>query len=44
MRNPFKALKKMTILQEAGNDMARAWNSLVKDMPQALEAARTYGS
>ena len=35
---------KMTILQEAGNDMARAWNALVKDMPQALEAARTYGS
>ena len=44
MRNPYKSLKKMTILQEAGNDMARAWNALVKDMPQALEAARTYGS
>ena len=44
MRNPYKSLKKMTILQEAGNDMARAWNALIKDMPQALEAARTYGS
>ena len=38
MRNPHRALKKMSILQEAGNDMVRLWNGLAKDLPQAMEA------
>lgn len=38
MRNPHRALKKMSILQDAGNDMVRLWNGLAKDLPQAMEA------
>ena len=37
MRKPHKAFKKMTILQEAGNDVARLWNGVAKDLPQALD-------
>ena len=44
MRNPHKALQRMVVLQEAGNDSARLWNGMVKDMPNALYAAKRYGS
>eukprot|EP00435_Cladocopium_sp_Y103_P025058 s1947_g6.t1 len=44
MRNPGMALRRMAILKEAGSDIARVWNNMVTDMPEALEAARAYGS
>lgn len=44
MRNPHRALRRLTILQEAGNDLARLWANFIKDVPWALEAARTYGT
>lgn len=44
MRKPHKAFKKMTIRQEAGNDVARLWNGVAKDLPQALDVVRTYGT
>eukprot|EP00435_Cladocopium_sp_Y103_P065114 s1794_g27.t1 len=44
MRNPASALKRMTVMQEAGNDVARLWRNLVMDMPEALDAARSCGT
>ena len=44
MRNPKLALRKLTVLQEAGRDVARMWRNLVKNKLEALEAARTFGA
>eukprot|EP00435_Cladocopium_sp_Y103_P009907 s3598_g2.t1 len=44
MRNPGIALQRMAVMQEAGNDVARVWNNVVRDMPEALDAAKAYGS
>eukprot|EP00435_Cladocopium_sp_Y103_P014598 s616_g3.t1 len=44
MRNPHLAVDKLTILREAGQDIARLWRSFVAEYPKAIEAARTYGS
>eukprot|EP00435_Cladocopium_sp_Y103_P017963 s5122_g4.t1 len=39
MRNPKLALRKLTVLKEAGQDIHRLWTNFVKDMPEALEVA-----
>eukprot|EP00435_Cladocopium_sp_Y103_P043740 s1013_g12.t1 len=44
MRNPKLALRKLTVLKEAGQDIYRLWTNFVKDMPKALEVARSYGT
>ena len=44
MRNPASALARMAILSEAGQDVARLWRDFVRRHPEALQAARTYGS
>eukprot|EP00435_Cladocopium_sp_Y103_P036989 s818_g9.t1 len=44
MRNPKLALRKLTVIREAGMDIYRLWCNFVKDVPEALEVARTYGS
>lgn len=37
MRKPRKAFKKMTILQEVGNDVARLWNGVAKGLPRWMQ-------
>ena len=44
MRNPQLAIKRMKVLAEAGQDVYRLWRSFVKDRPEALTIADTYGS
>lgn len=44
MRNPAKAVSRLHKLGEAGHDVRRLWMRFVRDHPEALEAASSYGS
>ena len=44
MRNPLKAVKRLRVLAEAGQDVLRLWRNFVVDFPKAMEIAATYGS
>ena len=44
MRNPGKSIQKLTRIQEAGRDVGRLWDRFLKEHPEALEIARSYGS
>ena len=44
VRNPQLAVSRMKILSEAGQDVYRLWRSFVKNKPEALKVAETYGS
>eukprot|EP00435_Cladocopium_sp_Y103_P019673 s3697_g4.t1 len=43
MRNPAKAVSRLSKLMEAGMDVRRLWTRFVKAHPRALETAREYG-
>ena len=44
MRNPAKAVSRLTKLAEAGRDVRRLWTRFVKDNPKVIETAESYGS
>ena len=44
MRNPGKAVARLTMLQNAGKDVARLWDRFYEQHPKAKEAAELYGS
>jgi hypothetical protein len=43
-KRKFLALGKMRMVKSVGNDIKRAWNHFVKDFPEALKIAETYGA
>ena len=44
MRNPKKAVDKLGVLREAGQDVARCWRKFTHKFPSALDAAKACGS
>lgn len=44
MRNPGRALEKLSRLRQVGADVARIWDRFIADYPKALDIARNYGS
>ena len=44
MRNPGKAIQRMTSMQNAGKDVARLWERFYESHPEARKTAETYGS
>ena len=44
MRNPGKAVSRLTRLQTAGKDVWRLWERFYEDHPKAKETAENYGS
>ena len=44
MRNPQKAVSRLSVLAEAGQDMTRLWKTFARQRPEVFEAARLYGS
>ena len=44
MRNPGAAVARLNILADAGKDIKRLWYKFVRDLPEAMELAKTYGT
>ena len=44
MRNPGKALSKMSTMLETGREIRDVWIDFVKDFPEAMDTARDYGT
>ena len=44
MRNPWKAVRRLSKVAEVGRDIARLWRRFALRHPQALNLARAYGS
>lgn len=43
MRNPAKAVSRLSKLADAGRDVRRLWTRFVAEHPQALRTAEDYG-
>ena len=44
MRNPAKAVSRLSKLAETGKDIRRLWTRFLREYPQAVETAEEYGS
>ena len=44
MRNPGRAVEKLSVLRRVGMDVGRIWDRFIEDYPEALEVAKNYSS
>ena len=44
MRNPGRAVERLSRVQQVGMDVSRIWDRFIMDFPKALDIAKKYGS
>ena len=44
MRNPGRAVEKLSRMRQVGMDVSRIWDRFLRDYPEALDVAKNYSS